>query len=58
MLIFEVWSRVFCGGLLDANVGEILELDCHFGSCALGLRDALLLERVLWDEGKFWILSL
>lgn len=54
MLIFKAWSQVFCDGLLDTTIGEILELDCHFGSCALGLRNALLLERVLWDGIKFW----
>jgi len=45
---------VFCDGLLDTSIAEILELDCHLGSCALGLRNALLLERVLWDGVKFW----
>lgn len=54
MLIFKVWSRVFRDGLLDTSIAEILQLDCHLGSCALGLRNALLLERVLWDGVKFW----
>lgn len=54
MSIFKVWSRVFCDGLLDTSIAEILELDYHLVSCALSLRNALLLERVLWDGVKFW----